>query len=69
MKTFVHEVLKCSRTSGNILQIALCHLEAIRIKVLEILQQERVRIRAHYQPNTLIQPATPLHPRFQVLSG
>ena len=58
MKTFVHEVLKRSRTSGNILQAALCYLEAIRSKVPEILQQERMGIRAHYQPDTLIQPAT-----------
>lgn len=58
MKTFVHEVLRRSRTSGNILQAALCYLEAIRSKVPEILQQERMGIRAHYQPDTLIQPAT-----------
>ena len=58
MKTFVHEVLRRSRTSGNILQTALCYLEAIRSKVPEILQQERMGIRAHYQPDTLIQPAT-----------
>ena len=58
MKTFVHEVLRRSRTSGNILQAALCYLEAIRSKVPEILQQERMGIRAHYQPDTLIQAAT-----------
>jgi hypothetical protein len=58
MKTFVHEVLKRSRTSGSILQAALCYLEAIRPKVPEILQQEKMGIRAHYQPETKILPAT-----------
>ncbi|KJA20741.1 hypothetical protein HYPSUDRAFT_55896 [Hypholoma sublateritium FD-334 SS-4] len=58
MKTFVHEVLKRSRTSGSILQAALCYLEAIRSKVPEILQQEKMGIRAHYQPETKILPAT-----------
>ncbi len=58
MKTFVHEVLKRSRTSGSILQAALCYLEAIREKVPEILQQEKMGIRAHYQPETKILPAT-----------
>jgi hypothetical protein len=33
MKGFVHEVLCRSRTSGSILQTALCYLEAIRAKV------------------------------------
>ncbi len=58
MKTFVHEVLKRSRTSGSILQAALCYLEAIRKKVPEILQQEKMGIQAHYQPETKILPAT-----------
>lgn len=58
MKTFVHEVLKRSRTSGNILQAALCYLEAIRPKVPEILQQEKIGIRAHCHSETQILPAT-----------
>ncbi len=58
MKTFVHKVLKRSRASGSILQAALCYLEAIREKVPEILQQEKMGIRAHYQPETEILPAT-----------
>ncbi len=52
------EVLKRSRTSGSILQAALYYLEAIRTKVPEILQQEKMGIRAHYQPETKILPAT-----------
>lgn len=58
MKTFVHKVLKHSRTSGSILQAALCYLEAIHPKVPEILQQEKMGIKAHYQPETKILPAT-----------
>ncbi len=59
MKTFVHEVLKRSRTSGSILRAALCYLEAIREKVPEILQREKMGIRAHYyQPETKILPST-----------
>jgi hypothetical protein len=58
MKAFVHEVLRRSGTSGHILQAALCYLKVIRSKVPEILQQERMGIRAHYQPDTLIQAAT-----------
>ena len=30
MKGFVHEVLRCSRTSGSALQTVLCYLKAIR---------------------------------------
>ncbi|KAF8973140.1 hypothetical protein BDZ97DRAFT_1779651 [Flammula alnicola] len=58
MKTFVHEVLKRSRTSGSILQAALCYLEAIRPKVPQILREEKMGVRAHYQPETKILPAT-----------
>ncbi|KDR75230.1 hypothetical protein GALMADRAFT_249214 [Galerina marginata CBS 339.88] len=59
IKTFVHEVLRRSRTSGSILQAALCYLEAIRPKVSELLRQENMGVRAHYQPDSRIQPATP----------
>ena len=58
MKTFVHEVIRRSRTSGNILQAALRYPEAIRSEVPEIWQQERMGVRAHYQLDTLIQFAT-----------
>ncbi|KAK6964708.1 hypothetical protein R3P38DRAFT_3300419 [Favolaschia claudopus] len=37
IKGFVHEVLRRSRTSGAVLQTALCYLEAIRPKVPELL--------------------------------
>jgi hypothetical protein len=38
---FVHEVLRRSRTSGSILQIVLCYLEAIRLKVPELVERQR----------------------------
>lgn len=41
MKGFVHEVLRRSRTSGTVLQTALCYLEAIRAKVPELVSQEK----------------------------
>ncbi|EIW83131.1 hypothetical protein CONPUDRAFT_143136 [Coniophora puteana RWD-64-598 SS2] len=41
MKTFVHEVLRRSRTSGTVLQTALCYIEAIRSKVPELVRQEQ----------------------------
>ncbi|KAF9469900.1 hypothetical protein BDZ94DRAFT_39116 [Collybia nuda] len=41
IKGFVHEVLRRSRTSGCVLQTALCYLEAIRSKVPELVSQER----------------------------
>ncbi|KAK7012388.1 hypothetical protein R3P38DRAFT_2442987, partial [Favolaschia claudopus] len=37
IKGFVHEVLRRSRTSGAVLQTALCYLEPIRPKVPELL--------------------------------
>lgn len=41
IKGFVHEVLRRSRTSGCVLQTALCYLEAVRPKIPEIARQER----------------------------
>ncbi|KAK7002045.1 hypothetical protein R3P38DRAFT_3609057 [Favolaschia claudopus] len=41
IKGFVHEVLRRSRTSGSVLQTALCYLEAIRSKVPELIQKEQ----------------------------
>lgn len=41
MKGFVHEVLRRSRTSGSVLQTALCYLEAIRAKVPELVSREK----------------------------
>ncbi|KAG1762610.1 hypothetical protein EDD22DRAFT_565028 [Suillus occidentalis] len=41
MKGFVHEVLHCSRTSGSVLQIVLCYLDAICAKVPELVSQEK----------------------------
>jgi PHO85 cyclin-5 len=40
MKGFVHEVLRRSRTSGSVLQTALCYLEAIRPRISEIAQAD-----------------------------
>ena len=42
IKGFVHEVLRRSRTSGNVLQTALCYLEAIRAKVPELVEKEKM---------------------------
>ncbi|KIK99075.1 hypothetical protein PAXRUDRAFT_823180 [Paxillus rubicundulus Ve08.2h10] len=42
MKGFVHEVLRRSRTSGSVLQTALCYLEAIRAKIPELVSRERL---------------------------
>jgi len=58
IKSFVHEVLRRSRTSGIVLQTALCYLEAIRTKVPNLLREERMGIRAYYQPESRILPAT-----------
>ncbi|KAK7005689.1 hypothetical protein R3P38DRAFT_3214634 [Favolaschia claudopus] len=41
IKGFVHEVLRRSRTSGSVLQTALCYLEAIRPKVPELILKEQ----------------------------
>ncbi|KAG6845301.1 hypothetical protein H0H87_011151 [Tephrocybe sp. NHM501043] len=41
IKSFVHEVLRRSRTSGCVLQTALCYLEAIRSKVPELVRAEQ----------------------------
>ncbi|KAF8639500.1 hypothetical protein AX17_001405 [Amanita inopinata Kibby_2008] len=42
IKGFVHEVLRRSRTSGCVLQTALCYLEAIRPKVPQLILKEKV---------------------------
>jgi hypothetical protein len=41
LKNFVHEVLRRSRTSCSVLQTALCYIEALRLKVPELVHQER----------------------------
>ncbi|KAJ7496010.1 hypothetical protein B0H11DRAFT_2001493 [Mycena galericulata] len=41
IKGFVHEVLRRSRTSGSVLQTALCYLEAIRPRVPELIRKEQ----------------------------
>jgi PHO85 cyclin-5 len=41
IKGFVHEVLRRSRTSGCVLQTALCYLEAVRPKIPEIARREK----------------------------
>lgn len=39
--TTVYEILRRSRTSGKVLQTALCYLEAIRSKVPELAEKEK----------------------------
>ncbi len=58
LRNFVHEVLKRSRTSGSILQTALCYLEAVRPKIPDILRDEKMGIRSHFMPESALQPAT-----------
>ena len=41
LKTFVHEVLRRSRTSTSVLQTALCYIEALRQKIPELVHQEQ----------------------------
>ncbi|KAF8628888.1 hypothetical protein AX15_003674 [Amanita polypyramis BW_CC] len=41
IKGFVHEVLRRSRTSGCVLQTALCYIEAIRPKIPGILRRQK----------------------------
>ena len=67
LKNFVHEVLKCSRTSGS-MQTALCCLEAVHSKVSEILRDEKLGVWPYFMPESAILPATeavshPLRPR------
>jgi hypothetical protein len=58
LKNFVHEILKHLRTSGSIMQIALCYLEAVHAKVPEILRDEGLGVRAYFcrSPRSSPQP-------------
>lgn len=56
LRNFVHEVLKRSRTSGSVLQTALCYLEAVRTKIPNILHNEKMGISSHFMPESAIQP-------------
>ncbi|KAI0766478.1 hypothetical protein BC629DRAFT_1538024 [Irpex lacteus] len=44
IRGFVHEVLRRSRTSTSVLQTALCYLEAVRIKVPELIAREKNKV-------------------------
>ncbi|KAJ6596662.1 hypothetical protein B0H10DRAFT_2197074 [Mycena sp. CBHHK59/15] len=61
IKGFVHEVLRRSRTSGSVLQTALCYLEAIRPKVPELIRKEQAGEGARGEPDLefRVTPATP----------
>jgi len=54
LKNFVHEVLKRSRTSGSILQIALCYLEAVRSKIPDIAHDEKHGFRCYFMLESTI---------------
>ncbi|KII92886.1 hypothetical protein PLICRDRAFT_51214 [Plicaturopsis crispa FD-325 SS-3] len=41
LKGFVHEVLRRSRTSGSVLQTALCYIEAVRAHVPALAEREK----------------------------
>jgi PHO85 cyclin-5 len=47
IKGFVHEALRQSRTSGSVLQTALCYLEAICVKVPELVKKEKTGYRGN----------------------
>jgi hypothetical protein len=51
IKAFIHEALRRSRTSGTVLQTALCYLEAIRPKVLELVEKEKIGDGVHDEPD------------------
>ncbi|KAF8160826.1 hypothetical protein B0H34DRAFT_795687 [Crassisporium funariophilum] len=59
IRSFMQEVLRRSRTTGSVLQTALCYLEAIRLKIPELLQEENSGIKAHHEPESRILAATP----------
>ncbi|THG99370.1 hypothetical protein EW026_g2956 [Hermanssonia centrifuga] len=48
IRGFVHEVLRRSRTSTGVLQTALCYLEAVRVKVPELLRKENSKASPDY---------------------
>ncbi|KAK7053475.1 hypothetical protein VNI00_004101 [Paramarasmius palmivorus] len=50
IKPFVHEVLRRSRTSGTVLQTALCYLEAIRPKIPSLVQKDKAGIPTSKEP-------------------
>ncbi|KAF8894059.1 hypothetical protein BD779DRAFT_1754040 [Infundibulicybe gibba] len=60
LRGFVHEVLRRSRTSGSVLQTALCYLEAIRPKVPELVRIQKSGHGVQMEPdlNSRICPAT-----------
>ncbi|KAJ7770703.1 hypothetical protein B0H16DRAFT_1715357 [Mycena metata] len=60
IKGFVHEVLRRSRTSGSVLQMALCYLEAIRPKVPELIRKEQSGegTGTEYDSESRVTPAT-----------
>ncbi|KAJ7268791.1 hypothetical protein B0H12DRAFT_1229675 [Mycena haematopus] len=60
IKGFVHEVLRRSRTSGSVLQTALCYLEAIRSKVPELIRKEQSGegAQSEYDSESRVTPAT-----------
>ncbi|KAL4074177.1 hypothetical protein V8B97DRAFT_1931673 [Scleroderma yunnanense] len=49
MRGFVQEVLRRSRTSGSVLQTALCYVEAIRAKIPELLRRDKEGLRTPAQ--------------------
>ncbi|KAG7098778.1 hypothetical protein E1B28_000685 [Marasmius oreades] len=71
MKGFVHEVLRRSRTSGTVLQTALCYLEAIRGKVPELIRQEKAGegLKGELELDSRITPATEAELELEALSS
>ncbi|KAJ7902032.1 hypothetical protein B0H14DRAFT_1266639 [Mycena olivaceomarginata] len=67
IKGFVHEVLRRSRTSGSVLQTALCYLEAVRPKVPELVRKEQSGegSRSEYDSESRVTPATAAELEFE----
>ncbi|KXN91061.1 G1/S-specific cyclin pas1 [Leucoagaricus sp. SymC.cos] len=67
IKGFVHEVIRRSRTSGCVLQTALCYLEAIRPRIPDLLRKEQSGEDSHFEADisTRILPATEAELKFE----
>ncbi|KAJ7817607.1 hypothetical protein B0H14DRAFT_3741770 [Mycena olivaceomarginata] len=55
---FVYNVLRRSRTSGPVLQIALCYLEAIRYEVPNLIERDKYGESTGLEPWCRVTPAT-----------
>lgn len=59
IKGFVHEVLGRSRTSGGIIQTALCYPEAVRPKIMQLAEEEKAGKGIQVTPNPPVPSNSP----------